>query len=324
MPVRYLDLMNEITEPLPPMPVVQLGPPTLAPVRCPLREATVLIVNSAGVHLRAEPPFDLVDDLTCRRLPQALAPTTLRPCHPSPIRRPGRQDVNVVHPYQRLAELADEGVLGRPSDFHVSTLGAIKQVTRIVTELGPKVAAEAAAAGADLVLVVPLCPACHQAMGLLARVVELAGIPTVSVTGARDITERVRPPRAAYLDYPLGYCLGRPGMAAEQRAVVSDVLSLSERVQVPGEIVDLPYRWPEPGWEQRIVAQYYEERDIVIGQRSKEFAGAGSPGDVAAAAATPDGPGGRRVAATGTEPLGRHLALEEVQMVEEMAAAGLV
>ncbi|MGH9089168.1 MAG: hypothetical protein ACRDYZ_13845 [Acidimicrobiales bacterium] len=334
MPVRYLDLMNEITAPLPPMPIVQLGAPTLAPMRRPLRESTVLIVSSAGVHVRSDPPFQFVDDLTCRRLDQGLAPTAVRPCHPSPIRRPGRQDINVVHPYQRLAELAAAGSIGRPSPFHLATLGAIKQVTRIVTELGPAVAAEATAAGADLALIVPLCPACHQAMGLLARVVERAGIPTVSVTGARDITERVRPPRAAYLDFPLGYSLGRPGLAEEQRAVVGEVLALSERVSVPGEIVDLPYRWPDEGWQEEVVAHYHEERDIVMGQRTKEFAAGQAAGTHAGAApatvgdelggAVPAEPAAAGGHAVDPAALGRHLALDEVRTVEDMARAGLV
>jgi D-proline reductase (dithiol) PrdB len=303
MGVRYLDLVNEITAPMPPLPVAELGPPALTPLDRPLAEATVMLVNSAGVHLRVDPPFAFVDDLTCRRLEHSLPPTALRPCHPSPIRRPGRQDVNVVYPYQRLDELATGGLIAKPAPFHVSTLGAIKQVTRIVTELGPAVVRAAAEAGADLVMVVPLCPACHQAMGLLARVVELLGMPTVSVTGARDITERVRPPRAAYLDYPLGYCVGRPGAPDEQRAVVADVLSLVERPLQPGEIVDLPYRWPDDGWERGVERQYWEERETVRSQRQKEFAG-----DVPA-----DAEGGA---------LGRHLAFEEVEAVEAMAASG--
>lgn len=307
MGVRYLDLVNEITAPLPPMPVARLGPPPLIPLARPLSDATVLIVNSAGVHLRSDPPFEFVDDLTCRRIPQSTDPSAVRPCHPSPIRRPGRQDVNVVHPYLRLAELATEGTIGRPSDFHLSTLGAIKQVSRIVTELGPAVAAEAKAAGADLVLVVPLCPACHQAMGILARVIEKAGIPTVSVTGARDITERVRPPRAAYLDFPLGYSLGRPGHPDEQRQIVRDVLALAEQDVEPGGIVDLPYRWPDQGWEEEIVAQYHDERDIVRQQRAKEFAPVATFADDASSA-----------------ELGRHVALDEVRAVEHMAATGLL
>ncbi len=300
MPVGYLELMSEITEPMPPLPMVRLSPPPLVPLERPLSESTVMIVSSAGVHLRTDRPFEFVDDLTCRRLPQTLVPTALRPCHPSPIRRPGRQDVNVVHPYQRLAELAEAGLIGAPAPFHVSTLGAIKKVTRIVTELGPAVAAAAREAGADLVMVVPLCPACHQAMGILARVVERSGIPTVTVSGARDITERVRPPRAAYLDFPLGYCVGHPGDDAEQRAIVAEVLALAEQSLEPGEIVDLPFRWPEKGWEAEIIEHYWDERETVRSQRAKEFEPASIAGD------------------------GRHVALEEARAVEEMASQGLL
>ncbi len=275
MPVSYLSIVNEITAPMPPMPVARLGPPPFSPLRVPLEEATVIIVSSAGVHVRSEPPFSFVDDLSCRRLGRDLEPSSLRPSHPSPIRRPGRQDVNVVHPYERLSELADEGLIGDTSPFHLSTLGAIKQLRRITGELGPKVASEAHEAGADLVLVVPLCPACHQAMGILARVVERLGLPTVSVTGARDITELVRPPRAAYLDYPLGYCVGRPGEAAEQRAIVGDVLALATRADEPGRIVDLDYSWPEAGWEDAVAARYGEKAETVRSKREKEFAADG-------------------------------------------------
>jgi len=300
MPVGYLELMSEITEPMPPLPMVRLGSPPLVALQRPLSQSTVMIVNSAGVHLRTDPPFEFVDDLTCRRLAQTLPTTALRPCHPSPIRRPGRQDVNVVHPYRRLAELAEAGLIGAPAPFHVSTLGAIKQVTRIVTELGPAVAAAAYEAGADLVMVVPLCPACHQAMGILARVLERSGIPTVTVSGARDITERVRPPRAAYLDFPLGYCVGHPGDEREQRTIVTEVLSLAERSLEPGGIVDLPLRWPENGWEAEIVEHYWGERETVRSQRAKEFEPASCAGK------------------------GRHVALEEVRAVEEMASQGLL
>jgi hypothetical protein len=144
-------------------------------------------------------------------------------------------------------------------------------------------------------MIVPLCPACHQAMGLLARVVERLGVPTVSVSGARDITELVQPPRVGYLEYPLGYSVGRPGDVGGQRAIVADVLELASAVSEPGTIVDLGYSWPEAGWEGHTIARYRDEADIVRAQREKEFT-----------------------------PEGRHLALEEVEAVEKMAAEGLL
>jgi len=49
-----------------------------------------------------------------------------------------------------------------------------------------------------------------QSVGLIARVVEESGIPTISVSSARDITELVKPPRSVFVNFPLGHETGRP------------------------------------------------------------------------------------------------------------------
>ncbi|MGH7641969.1 MAG: hypothetical protein ACRENX_02970, partial [Candidatus Dormibacteria bacterium] len=141
----------------------------------------------------------------------------------------------------------------------------------LVTETGPAVAAALREVGADTVLVVPLCPACHQAMGILARVLEARGLVTVSVTGARDITELVRPPRAAFLDYPLGNSVGRPGENAEQREICLSVLTLADRDDPPGLIVDLAFAWPDPSWAESLANLYRRDRRTVARQRQAEF-----------------------------------------------------
>ncbi len=156
MPVRYIDLMTEITGTLPPYPVAEMGTPVLTPLRKPLSQARVLIVTSAGVCLDDEPPFQALNDMTFRRLPHLVVPSRLRPSHPTPVRRPGEQDINVVYPYQRLAELAAEGIIGGVTEYHLSMLGAIKRLRELVTEMAPRIAADAKAAGADVVLHVPL------------------------------------------------------------------------------------------------------------------------------------------------------------------------
>ncbi len=82
---------------------------------------------------------------------------------------------------------------------------------------------------------------CHQTVGLVARFVEQAGIPTLTMSVGRDITEHVVPPRAVFLDYPMGNETGRPGLADEQREIVRSALAALERMSKPGEIVDLPF-----------------------------------------------------------------------------------
>ncbi len=269
--VRYLELINSVSRPLPPMPVANLGVPLMSPLTVPVERATVMLLNSAGVHRRDEPGFQPTNDLSFRRIAADADPSTLRPSHPTPMRRPGLRDVNVVFPYQRLAELAAAGIIGGVTPVHLSMLGAIKRLRQLADEVAPEIAAEARRQGADLLFVVPLCPACHQAMGVLARAVERCGLPTVCSTNARDITELVRPPRSGFLNYPLGNCVGRPNEPAEQRSVCADILALVPREQPPGMIVELSYQWPEPGWSDQVAEQYRLEADVLRSQRSSEF-----------------------------------------------------
>lgn len=82
-------------------------------------------------------------------------------------------------------------------------------------------------------------------MGLVARVIEARGIPTVLVSTGRDLTEQVRPPRSVFVNFPMGNPFGRPGDIAMQRRVLRDALRLAETARAGGELVDLPYAWGE-------------------------------------------------------------------------------
>jgi len=94
---------------------------------------------------------------------------------------------------------------------------------------------------------------CHQTVSLVARHLEAAGIPTVILACARDITASAFPPRAVFLNYPLGNPAGRPHDPENQHAVLEAALSLLETARAPGTIVDLPHRWaPDDGWMARV------------------------------------------------------------------------
>jgi D-proline reductase (dithiol) PrdB len=90
-----------------------------------------------------------------------------------------------------------------------------------------------------------------MSVGLIAREIEAAGVPTICMTSAWDITEAVIPPRSVYLHYPLGHTSGRPDDPQGQRAIVSAALQVGIGVG-RGEIVSLPFRWEgDVGWEER-------------------------------------------------------------------------
>jgi hypothetical protein len=84
---------------------------------------------------------------------------------------------------------------------------------------------------------------CHQSVGLIARVVEAAGIPTLCMTSALDITQAVNPPRAVFLNFPLGHQTGKPYQPELQRRIVRDAMQAFQTLTEPGSIVHLPYVW---------------------------------------------------------------------------------
>ena len=82
-------------------------------------------------------------------------------------------------------------------------------------------------------------------MGLFARAIEEAGIPTITLSSALDITSLVKPPRAAFVNFPLGHQARRPFDPEGQTRIILDALHLLETATTPGTIVQLQYKWDE-------------------------------------------------------------------------------
>jgi D-proline reductase (dithiol) PrdB len=80
---------------------------------------------------------------------------------------------------------------------------------------------------------------CHQSVGLIQSVVEKAGIPTVSVTLCREITDKIAPPRALFVDFPFGYPLGAANDAPLQTRIVLSALALVNEAIPPAIIREL-------------------------------------------------------------------------------------
>lgn len=66
-------------------------------------------------------------------------------------------------------------------------------------------------------------------MGLIQSVIEKSGIPTVSASVCKELTAKVRPPRALFVDRPFGYPLGAPDDAGLQRQIIRAALALLGR-----------------------------------------------------------------------------------------------
>lgn len=88
------------------------------PLRRPLREATVALVTTSGVHLRNDRPFELASDPTYRIIPRTAEAGDLAISHRAYDRTDALRDVNLVFPLQRLRELEAEGAIGRVAGRH--------------------------------------------------------------------------------------------------------------------------------------------------------------------------------------------------------------
>jgi hypothetical protein len=82
-------------------------------------------------------------------------------------------------------------------------------------------------------------------VGLVARVLESRGIPTITLSLIPDLTRAVGTPRLAGLSYPFGRPLGRPHDSDGQRAVLRAMLDVLAQASGPGTYVELPFEWPE-------------------------------------------------------------------------------
>ena len=77
----------------------------------------------------------------------------------------------------------------------------------------------------------------------MQRAIEATGVPTIGITLQREITRRVRTPRALYLRYPFGHPMGEALAVCQQRTILVDALRALETLTVPGQIVEPGYRW---------------------------------------------------------------------------------
>ncbi len=82
-------------------------------------------------------------------------------------------------------------------------------------------------------------------MGLVARVIEASGIPTVTLNMIWEFQNLVGMPRVAAIEHPFGRPFGDVGDEKTQSAVLRAALRVFEEAPGPGFVAHLPFRWHE-------------------------------------------------------------------------------
>jgi hypothetical protein len=90
-------------------------------------------------------------------------------------------------------------------------------------------------------------------VGLIQRAIEERGVPSVSVTVARDVTEAIKVPRALFLPWPMGHHFGVPYHRELQRRVLCTALKMLETAAEPGTIHDLSIKWADVRREAKLL-----------------------------------------------------------------------
>ena len=82
-------------------------------------------------------------------------------------------------------------------------------------------------------------------MGLVARFLEENGFSTVVLTTTPEFNREIGFPRVAAIEYPYGRVVGAVNDRDGQQQVLKAALNVLESAEKPGQVVHLPFTWPE-------------------------------------------------------------------------------
>ncbi len=229
--------------------------PAWTPPRKPLNQSRIALITSAGIHLKSQLPFDVVNeygDWSYREIPSNSDPRDLLISDNHYDHSEADQDINCVFPISHIWSLKNDGIIGDVANSFYSFMGFIPDPGNLVNESAPTVANILKNDGVDIVLMTPGCAICHQSLGLIQNACEKAGMSTISITLKPEVTQFMNIPRAAYIRFPYGYPVGSAFQPELQKEIVVNTLELIFQIKEPGTVVQLPYRWAGVRQESKI------------------------------------------------------------------------
>jgi len=191
------------------------------------------LISSAGTYIDGTPEF-VGEDLSYREIPIEVDASDLRFAAKGYDPTAVMQDINSQLPIERLLEFERNGIIGQLNGVFWSFSGYITNAVSVAEELGPKLVERLQRYEVQAALLVPASRLCHQSVGLVARMIEAAGIPTMTIAVVKEIVDSVRPPRVALYNGELGSVAGKPNFPEHQRRILDESLRLIEPMDQPG------------------------------------------------------------------------------------------
>jgi D-proline reductase (dithiol) PrdB len=195
------------------------------------------LVTSAGAYIDGTEPFDIESadgDLSFREIPiEVEAADTLyaaRGYDPAAV----MLDRNAQIPIDRLMGYQENAVIGSLNSVWWSISSHIPNATLVGSDLAPAITARLHQYEIQAALLIPSTRLCHQTLGIVARAIERSGIPTIMISVAPDITDKVRPPRVAYYKGEFGSVAGKAAWPEYQLRILDETLRWLETFDQPG------------------------------------------------------------------------------------------
>jgi D-proline reductase (dithiol) PrdB len=207
------------------------------PARRALPMLNLALISSAGAYIDGTTPFDtssVTGDLTFREIPIEVEASDLRFAARGYDQAAVQKDANAQVPVERLLEFEQNGIIGQLNPVFWSFSGFIPEAAMLVEEFIPKLVQRVKRYEVQAALLVPASMLCHQSIGLVARALELAGIPTMTLAVIKEVIESVRAPRVALYDGELGSVSGLPNFPEHQRRILDEALRLIEPMDQAG------------------------------------------------------------------------------------------
>ena len=218
-------------------PFIENATAPFTPARRALPMMNLALISSAGAYIDGTEPFDTTaaaGDFSFREIPAEIEARDLRFAGRGYDRSFVEQDINVELPLTRLSEYEANRVIGQLNSVFWSFCGFIPDAATFVETTLPKLIERLSHYDVHGVLLIPASSLCHQSVGLAARAIELAGMPTVCLAVDRQTIEKVRPSRAGYYQGDLGSVVGKPNWPEHQRRVLDEALRWLEPMGQPG------------------------------------------------------------------------------------------
>jgi glycine/betaine/sarcosine/D-proline reductase family selenoprotein B len=214
-------------------PLVKNQRAPFTPARRALPMLNLALISSAGAYIDGTPEF-AANDLTYREIPIEVESSDLRftprGYEPDAV----NEDPNSQIPVERLLEFERNGIIGQLNSVFWSFSGYVPSATSVANDLAPKLVERLVRYEVQAALLIPASRVCHQTIALVARTIESAGIPTMTLAVLKDVVESVRPPRVALYDGEPGSVSGKPNFPEHQRRILDESLRLIEPMDQPG------------------------------------------------------------------------------------------